>query len=71
MLSVIAELPQPKYQSCPMKSIVRRRCHQSVSNAMAVVITPLKNEKGVQILKKFLGTAPIVSLRYQYFVAGI
>lgn len=45
--------------------------HQKlVYNVTKVATTPVMKEAGTTSLKKPLGTAPMVSPRYQYFEAG-
>lgn len=61
---------QPTYQSSPIKRAVKMRCHQSVKHAIAVDAAVTIITAVVKNLKKPLGTAPIVSPKYQYLDAG-
>ena len=47
-----------------------KRCHKSVSHAITVDTAVVIMRNGDQNLKKPLGTAPMLSPRYQYFDAG-
>ena len=47
-----------------------KRCHKSVSHAITVETAVVIMRKGDQNLKNALGTAPMLSPKYQYFDAG-